>query len=126
MAKVLIIDDDETLRRMMRTVLKRASHDVIEAEDGVEGLRKFRAESPAVVISDIMMPHRDGIETIQAIRDDKRAVGVVAISGGGVRAGELYLSIAEKLGADVVVQKPFRAAQLVEAVDRAMQHAGVS
>ncbi|MBV9510014.1 MAG: response regulator [Caulobacteraceae bacterium] len=119
-AKLLVIDDDAALRRMMKSVLTRAGHEVIEATDGVDGMAKFRAEAPDLIVSDIMMPHRDGIETIQTIRDINAAVAVVAISGGGLRAGELYLSIAKELGADVVLQKPFRAAELAKAVETAL------
>ncbi len=108
----------------MSTILAKARHEVIEATDGIDGVRKFRAENPDIVISDIMMPHRDGIETIQVIRDAGLKTGVIAISGGGVGAGKLYLSVAEGLGADAIVQKPFRAADLIAAVDNLLAKLG--
>lgn len=103
---------------MMGRLLSKAGHDIIEAADGVDGLRKFRAEAPAIVITDIVMPHRDGLEMIREIRDCGTRTGVIAISGRGISAGALYLSISKEIGADTVVQKPFRAADLVEAVDK--------
>ena len=121
MAKVLVIDDDSALRRIVNRVLTKAAHEVIEAENGVEGIRKFKSENPEIVIMDIVMPHQDGIQTIQEIRDvvgDK--IGVIAISGGGVGAGALYLSIARELGADAIVQKPFRPDDLVSTVEKVL------
>jgi CheY-like chemotaxis protein len=120
MAKVLVIDDDAKQRTMMEAVLIRSGHVVVEAADGVDGMRKFQAEAPDVVSTDIMMPHRDGIETIQAIRDLNAAIGVIAITAGGVRGGELYLSEASQIGADAVLQKPFRAAELSDAVEKVL------
>jgi DNA-binding response OmpR family regulator len=105
---------------MMGRVLTNARHQVIESEDGVDGLRKFRAEIPAIVITDIIMPHRDGLEKIREIREAAPNTGIIAISGGGVGAGALYLSISEDFGADAVVQKPFRPAELLAIVDKVL------
>ena len=79
-ARILIIDDDDDLRLMMCRVLKNAGHDIMEAADGVDGMRKFRAESPAIVITDIVMPHRDGLEMIREIRYAGSQTGIIAIS----------------------------------------------
>jgi DNA-binding response OmpR family regulator len=119
MAKVLIIDDDAAMRRMMSRVLTDARHQVIEASDGLDGVRKFRAEAPEIIVTDIVMPEQEGIQTIREIRADGSAVVIIAISGGGGGGdGSLYLTIAEELGADAVLQKPFRLAELVAVVDR--------
>lgn len=121
MAKILIIDDDEALRRMMTRVLAQAGHQIVEAAHGVEGIKKFRADEPEIVITDIVMPHRDGLETIREIRDAGSDVGIIAISGGGIGSGTLYLTISEDFGADAIVQKPFRPTELVAAVDRVLE-----
>jgi DNA-binding response OmpR family regulator len=120
-AKILVIDDEAAMRRMIGRVLSGAGHEVLESEDGVDGLRKFRAEAPAIVITDIIMPHRDGLETIREIRDAKSKTGIIAISGGGIGDGALYLSISEEFGADAIVQKPFRPAELIAAVDKVLE-----
>jgi CheY-like chemotaxis protein len=105
MAKVLIIDDDAAMRRMMSRVL--------------DGVRKFRSEAPNVIVTDIVMPEQEGIQTIREIRAEGSSVAIIAISGGGGGGdGSLYLTIAEELGADAVLQKPFRLAELVSVVDR--------
>jgi len=118
MAKVLIIDDDAAMRRMMSRVLTDARHQVIEASDGRDGIRKFRAEAPEIIVTDIVMPEQEGIQTIREIRAAGSTVGIIAISGGGGGDGALYLTIAEELGADAVLQKPFRLAELVAVIDR--------
>ena len=119
MAKVLVIDDDAAMRRMISRVLTEAHHQVIEAADGRDGIRKFRAEAPEIIVTDIVMPEQEGIQTIREIRSAGSAVGIIAISGGGGTGdGALYLTIAEELGADAVLQKPFRLAELVAVVDR--------
>lgn len=90
----------------------------MESPDGVDGLRKFHSEAPDLVITDIMMPHRDGIETIREIRETGSTIGIVAISGGGRGNGALYLSLSKQFGADEVIQKPFFPEELMATVDR--------
>jgi DNA-binding response OmpR family regulator len=119
MAKVLIIDDDAAMRRMMSRVLTDARHQVFEAADGRDGVRQFHAEAPEIVVTDIVMPEQEGIQTISEIRAGGSNVAIIAISGGGGGGdGALYLTIAEELGADAVLQKPFRLAELVAVIDR--------
>jgi DNA-binding response OmpR family regulator len=118
-AKVLIIDDDAAMRRMMSRVLADAGHKVLEAADGRDGVRQFRSETPEIIVTDIVMPEQEGIQTIREIREAGSHVAIIAISGGGGGGdGALYLTIAEELGADAVLQKPFRLAELVAVIDR--------
>lgn len=117
MAKVLVIEDDVTMRRMIHRTLEHEGHQVIEAGNGAEGMRRFHAEAPDVVVTDIIMPEQEGIQTIREIRGGGSKVGIVAISGGGIGEGSLYLTIAGELGADAVLSKPFRPAELVAQVD---------
>jgi DNA-binding response OmpR family regulator len=119
MAKVLVIDDDPAICRMINRALSDAGHRVIEATDGRQGLRIFQSDAPDIIITDIVMPNQEGIQTIREIRATGSKVIIVAISGGGGGDdGSLYLTIAEELGADVVLQKPFRISELVAIVDR--------
>jgi CheY-like chemotaxis protein len=118
MSKVLVIEDDPASRRMIGRILGEAGHVVVEAHDGLEGLQKFQSETPDLVITDIIMPEREGIQTIADIRGRGSKTAIVAISGGGSGSGALYLSMAEELGADAVLAKPFRASELLGLIDR--------
>jgi DNA-binding response OmpR family regulator len=121
MARVLIIEDDDAMRRLVVRTLVAGGHDVIEAVDGREGMRIFREQAPDIVVSDIVMPHRDGIETIREIHAASPATGIIAMSGAGHGRVGLYLTAAEQFGADAVLQKPFRPDQLTAAIDRLVE-----
>jgi DNA-binding response OmpR family regulator len=118
MAKILVIDDEDRLRRMVRRILVGAGHDVIEAADGGEGMQRFASENPDVVISDILMPQKEGIETIKELRRQSATVWIVAMSGGGTSHNMMFLDFAKALGADAALAKPFRAEALLAAVAR--------
>jgi len=118
MAKVLVIDDDPSFRRMIRMILTRMHHDVVEAQDGNEGVAKFKSEGPDLVISDIVMPDKEGIQTILEIRALAPEAKIIAMSGGGVSVGTGYLTAALKLGADLTLSKPFRPAELTAMVEQ--------
>jgi acetoin utilization protein AcuC len=106
MSLILVIDDEPPMRRMIKRVLGTAGHEVIEAHDGVSGLRLVRSREPAVVITDIVMPGMEGIETILHIRRASPLTRIVAISGAAGWGAPLYLEWAQRLGADDVLVKP--------------------
>lgn len=116
MAKILIIDDDLGIRRLVRRILSGAGHAVFEAEDGRKGMEAFRADPVDLVITDLIMPTQEGLETILELRREAPAIAILAISGGGAKGVLSYLDFASKLGADAVLSKPFRAAELLEKV----------
>jgi DNA-binding NtrC family response regulator len=118
MAKILVIDDDPGFRKMINLTLTRAQHQVIEAQDGNEGLLRFKTDRPDLVISDIVMPEKDGIATILEIKTISPAMPIIAMSGGGTNIGMQYLGAAGKLGADSILPKPFRPADLLDLVNR--------
>lgn len=118
MALILVIDDDQALRRTMRRILVDAGHAVIDAEDGNVGMKRLHAEQPALVITDILMPNKDGIETIREIRQLSPRTKIIATSGGGSSGEAMFLKAARVFGADAILQKPFRAADLLATVDR--------
>ena len=124
MAKILVIDDDTAHRRMVNFALTRAMHEVVEAGDGIEGVRRFSVDQPDLVICDIVMPEKEGIQTIVEIRAASDRVRIIAISGGGFDIGLNYLELAQKLGANAILSKPFRPADLVALVDRLLGEAG--
>ena len=116
MARILLIDDDETVRYALKQVLERAGYQVEEASDGQVGVEKFEVHKPDLVITDIIMPNQEGIETIIKLRRLAPEVVIIAMSGGGRTGNRDFLSMAEKLGAAKVMAKPFRQKELVEAV----------
>jgi DNA-binding response OmpR family regulator len=123
MANVLVVDDEPMLRRTFRAILEQAGHVVVEAEDGARAIALFSAHKPDLVITDIIMPNREGVEFIGEMRRHDREVPIIAISGGGSTGGELFLTLASHLGATRTLQKPIRQAALLEAVDACLsQH----
>ena len=116
MALILLIEDDPLMRRTLRHGLERADHSVVEAEDGQIGLSKFSESRPDLVVTDIVMPNREGVETIQALRGMDPHVPIIAISGGGSVGPDLFLELAQHLGATRTLAKPMRNSELIEAV----------
>jgi two-component system, chemotaxis family, chemotaxis protein CheY len=114
--RILIIDDEDQPRRMLQQVLTRAGYEVIEARNGNEGLQYFRARPTDLIITDILMPEKEGLETIIDIRREFPAAKIIAISGGG-RTGNLnFLEVAKRLGAQHTLQKPFELQEMLGAV----------
>jgi DNA-binding response OmpR family regulator len=117
MATVLVVDDDPQMRRMVVRMLA-AQHQMFEAGDGQEGLKIFRTHRPAFIITDILMPKIEGLEMIREIRRVDPAVRVIAMSGGGATQPTMFLNFARTFGADAILEKPFRASELLETVER--------
>ena len=112
-AKVLVIDDDPRIGTLIAFSLVRQGFSVSTAENGRTGLSLFESQRPDLVITDILMPDMEGIETILALKAGATPPKVIAISGGGRLAGRDFLSWATHLGADEVLPKPFRMSALV-------------
>ncbi|HUN49513.1 MAG TPA: response regulator [Candidatus Sulfotelmatobacter sp.] len=117
MALILVIDDDPALRQLMRRILSDAGHSVVEAENGAVGVKCARQHRPTIAITDILMPEKEGIETIRELRRLQLGVKIIAMSGGTSAKGMLYLDAAKTLGADATLLKPFRRADLLVAVN---------
>lgn len=114
--KILVIDDDEFIRMTCRNILKKMECTVIEAEDGVKGLALFKAELPTIVITDMLMPDKEGLETISEIKACSSQVKIIAMSGGGSTHNMNFLNLAKKVGADLIMSKPFKPDELLSAV----------
>lgn len=112
MARILVIDDEDIIREMLKDILEPEGHEIIEAEDGQKGLEKFDPESIDLVITDIMMPGKDGFETIAELREQKSNVKIIAFTGYGLH----NLPVAFDLGAARVYEKPIKPNDLKEAV----------
>jgi two-component system, chemotaxis family, chemotaxis protein CheY len=112
--KVLVIDDEAAIRALFSAVLRGAGHDVYEAGDGRAGLTLYHQHHPELVITDIIMPNQEGIETIRMLHRENPDVKIIAVSGGG-RIGDLdFLRIAREFGAVATLAKPFRKQQLLD------------
>lgn len=123
MAHILVIDDDEQVRYILRRALERAGHSVAQAVDGEAGIRQYRAQPADLVITDIFMPGQDGLETILQLRREFAGVKIIAMSGGD-RTGAIDLrKEAGLFGASQTLLKPFRLAELSAVVSTALaQH----
>ena len=117
LAKVLIIDDEEAVRALARRMLESGNHTIIEAADGVAGLKAFDEEKPDVIVTDIIMPNADGLEVIREILRRDPEARIIAISGGGRLPDQTYLGYARKFGAIAVLPKPFTPEQLLSLID---------
>jgi DNA-binding NtrC family response regulator len=119
--RVLLIDDNEDIRMFARHILEAAGFEVVEAADGDKGIRLFRSGGADAVVTDLFMPGRDGLEVIKEISLVSPGVGIVASSGGGYGGQLDMLPIARHLGAIEILPKPFRPAQLLAAVEKALR-----
>jgi CheY-like chemotaxis protein len=121
MASIVLIDDDPALRSVMRRVLERAGHSVADAEDGVKGIALVERVRPDIVITDLVMPEKEGIETILELRDRFQDLPIIAVSGaeGGEVDGPLV--DASMFGAAAVLAKPFSISDFIEVVERVLK-----
>jgi DNA-binding response OmpR family regulator len=114
--RILVIDDDEQIRILLRQMMEWVGHEVIEAGNGREGMLKQRQKPANLVITDLIMPEQEGLETITSLKKEYPDIKIIAISGGGRIGPDAYLPAARELGADRVFCKPFDVRQLVNAV----------
>lgn len=108
MATILIIDDNEQLRDTLRLVLSRDGHDITTASDGEAGIKAFMASPADLVITDIVMPGKEGLEILDELRSAEYPPKIIVISGGGGIKASCYLDIARSQGADGVLEKPIK------------------
>lgn len=115
--KALVIDDEAAMRALIATILRGAGHEVIEAADGRIGMELFERHQPELVITDIVMPNQEGIETIRTLHRLRPDVRIIAISGGGHGQFD-FLGMAREFGALATLAKPFRKQELLDVVAR--------
>ncbi len=111
---ILVIDDEQLIRLQVRTALELEGFIVHEAANGNEGLTRIALSVPDVVITDILMPDKEGIETILELRRRYPSIRIIAISGGGRTGNKDFLRTAKYLGADRTLAKPFALAELLK------------
>lgn len=117
MKRILVIDDDNDFRKMLCSKLTKSGYEVVEAENGVEGIKRFSEQEVNLVVTDIIMPEKEGMETIMELKNLDPALKIIAVSGGGRSAPEDYLNISEYFGAIKSFRKPFSLAEFVKIVD---------
>ena len=113
---ILVIDDDDQFRGMLRQTLEHAGYEVMDASNGKEGIRVFRENPADLVITDIIMPEKEGIETIRELKREFPDVKIIAISGGGRIGPVSYLKMAKGLGAQRTLTKPLEREELLRVV----------
>ena len=116
MAQILVIEDDAEVRELILTMLEGMGHEVVHAKNGIEGIEKYKSGTIDLVITDIMMPEKDGIETIRELKEQNKAIKIVAITGYRGRFNRL--PAAEFLGAQETLIKPFTKADLTSTINK--------
>lgn len=124
MATILVVDDDPDVLKMLGNFLERAGHQVSRATDGEIGLREFHRLHPQLVITDLIMPNKEGLELIMSLSLEKPRPTIIAISGGGKLAPESYLPVANKIGANAILEKPFLPSTLQTMINRLLPKDG--
>ncbi|HEY0837615.1 MAG TPA: response regulator [Azospirillum sp.] len=117
MTKVLVIDDEDIVRLTLCQMLEAAGYEVTEASDGRKGVAMQAGDPADIVLTDILMPGQEGIETIVQLRQLTPGVKVIAISGGARVNNVDLLEVARAMGADAVLAKPFTMRELIGALD---------
>ena len=117
MARILVVDDEETIRKTVRSALEKLGYEVAEAADGVEAALLYGKQRVDLTITDIIMPHFGGLNLIQTIRDRDPVAKIIAISGGALGGRYNFLSTARTFPGVRVLQKPFRLSELASTVE---------
>jgi DNA-binding response OmpR family regulator len=118
MPRILIVDDNDDIRSMLELILQREGFDVASARDGEQALALYAERAADIVITDLFMPERDGIETIVALRDRYPEAKIIAMSGWQSQRGPDYLAVAREIGAAGTLRKPFEPRELLRLVRR--------
>lgn len=108
MAKILVVDDEQNIRNILREALKKEAHEVFEAGSGQEATEILDGNAIEIMITDLVMPGKTGLDLIMEIKERMPKLNIIAISGGGGINGRFdYLPIAQLIGADNIIRKPF-------------------
>ena len=120
MARILVIDDDADVRRVIRRTLETEGHEVQEAADGKAGMQRFREQPADLVITDLFMPEQEGLETIRELRRSHRDVKILVVTGSPPGGPMDFRNHATALGARATLSKPFTREELLGAVSDAL------
>ncbi|OFY65132.1 MAG: hypothetical protein A2V64_04450 [Bacteroidetes bacterium RBG_13_43_22] len=117
MPGILIVEDENDLREMLKVSLTRRKFTVLEAENGKDAIIHFKPAVTDLVITDLIMPEEDGLKVIMRLRELKPSIKIIAISGGGKAGPASYLNLAKALGADAVYSKPFSVNEMIMKIE---------
>ncbi len=120
MARILIVDDDEPIRKTLRRMLEPAGYDVVEAADGREGVELYKGDSVDLVLMDLIMPEKEGIQAATELRHYDPEVKIIAISGGWRINNREVLKVAHKFGIEHALPKPIRVGELLALVNEVL------
>ena len=120
MARILIIDDEEVKRLLRRDVLKPMGHQITEAKDGHEGLQQYRERPAELVITDIVMPNKDGFEVIRELKEEYPEVRIVVETASDEDGEKGWLELASIFGVHATLQAPFGRDDIIRAVNKAL------
>src|SRR4051812_5885392 len=123
--RILVVDDDASIRRTLSILLNKAGYEVFQAADGSEAVRLWRDRGGDLVITDLHMPEKDGIQTIIELLSHSPGVRIIAMSGGGQTKRLDLLGNASLLGAVLTIEKPFTIAEMIAVVDRALKPSAI-
>ncbi len=126
MSSIIVIDDDPQINSLLKDVLEFEGYHVITAQRADEGLHHLEGATVDLVITDVLMPEKEGLETIRELRDRYPQTKILAISGGLTKSGVDVLEIAKRLGANHVLRKPFDVQDLLNGVRRLLKEEGES
>ncbi len=121
MARILVVDDEAPIRGLLRQAFENSNYDVVEASNGSEAVRIYRDDEIDLVITDIIMPDKEGLEFIMDLKEIDQDVKIIAMSGGGRLEPHSYLQMASKFGAKKVFQKPLSITLLLAAVKELLE-----
>jgi len=116
--KILIVDDNQSFLKVLNNFLSEYEYDVVCSHNGNDAKDKFEEFTPDIVVTDVVMPEVDGIELLLSLRNKNPEISVIVMSGGNRGYADSYLNMAEKLGADVILNKPFELSTLLDEIKK--------
>ncbi len=126
MPSILIIDDDDSVRESLRRTLHKEGYTIMEASEGRRGLKQLERSPVDLILLDMFMPDKDGLETIGELRRTHPGIRIIAMSGGGFKGTVDVLHVAKMLGARRTLAKPFTREELIEAVEQVVNGSQLS
>ena len=115
--KILVVDDDDLVRMALSRILQKQGYACCEAKNGVEGIAAFKAHQPNIILTDMLMPDKEGLETISELLQMDPNVKIIAMSGGGQSQNMSFLQLARKIGASRTISKPVKPDDLFAAIN---------
>ena len=122
MPGILIVEDDKSIREMLKLSLLRNNYTVLEAENGKDAIVHFKPLLTDLVVTDLIMPEEDGLKVIIKLKEIKPSIKIIAISGGGKAGPASYLNLAKALGADAIYTKPFSINNLIVKIEELLDN----